>query len=128
VEYLLTTGLGPAVRDQIAGSDLLHRLNDGGDTVPGVEYTVIESNLDEIVTPYTSAFLAGPHVTNILLQDQCRTDFTEHLGITFDPIALHDVLNALDPAHATAPNCTLVLPLDGGGLDAMAIKSGKELP
>ena len=30
-------------------------------------------------------------------------------------IALHDVLNALDPAGATPPACTLVLPALGGG-------------
>lgn len=119
VEYLLTKGLGPAVRDQIAGSAVLRKLNAGGETVPGVRYTVIETNLDEIVTPYTSAFLTGPHVRNILLQDQCTTDATEHLGITFDPIALHDVLNALDPAHATPPDCTLVLPVDGGTLSGV---------
>lgn len=114
VEYLLTAGLGPAVRDQIAGSDVLRRLNAGAETVPGVEYTVIQTDLDEVVTPYTSAFLTGPHVTNILLQDRCRTDYTEHLGITFDPIALGYVRNALDPAHAVEPRCTLVLPVAGG--------------
>jgi hypothetical protein len=37
---------------------------------PRVSYTVIESANDEVVTPYTSAFLSGPGVTNILLQSQ----------------------------------------------------------
>ena len=50
----------------------LERLNAGGDTVPGVQYTVIESKYDEVVTPYTSAFLSGPNVRNILVQDQLR--------------------------------------------------------
>lgn len=128
VEYLLTTGLGPAVRDQIAGSPVLRDLNAGGDTVPGVDYTVIQTDLDEIVTPYTSAFLHGPNVTNVLLQDQCRTDATEHIGITFDPIALRDVLNSLDPAHAKPPNCTLVLPVNGGGLDREVLQAGTDQP
>jgi hypothetical protein len=114
VPQLLTTGLGPSVRDQMVGSAFLDRLNAGADTVPGVRYTVIESSLDEVVTPYTSAFLAGPGVTNILLQRQCPGDLSDHLAISFDAVALRDVLNALDPAHAVAPRCDLTLPVNGG--------------
>jgi hypothetical protein len=68
-----------------------------------------------VVTPYTSAFLSGPNVTNITLQDQCARDLVEHVGIIYDAIALHDVLNALGPAGATPPACMLVLPALGGG-------------
>lgn len=113
--YLLGAGMGPAVTDQIAGSAFLRDLNAGRETEPGVDYTVIQTSFDEVVTPYTSAFLAGDNVTNILLQNQCPADYSEHLGITFDAVALGDVLNALDPAHAKAPDCTLTLPLNGGG-------------
>ncbi len=77
----------PACLQQIAGSAFLDHLNAGGDTVPGVEYTVIETRYDEIVTPYRSAELQGPDVTNIRLQDDCRLDHSEHLSITFDHIA-----------------------------------------
>jgi triacylglycerol esterase/lipase EstA (alpha/beta hydrolase family) len=115
VPQLLTTGLGPSVRDQIVGSAFLEKLNAGGDTVPGVRYTVIQSSRDEVVTPYTSAFLAGPGVTNILLQQECPADQSDHLGISFDALALRHVLNALDPAHAVAPRCQATLPVDGGG-------------
>ena len=100
------------------GSSFLDELNAGGDTVPGPTYTVIETKYDEVVTPYTSAFLSGPNVTNITLQEQCAPDLVEHLGIIYDSIALQDVLNALDPAHATPPACTLVLPGLGGGSGA----------
>jgi triacylglycerol esterase/lipase EstA (alpha/beta hydrolase family) len=104
-----------ACEQQFVGSSFLEELNAGGDTVPGPSYTVIETRYDEVVTPYTSAFLSGPNVTNITLQDQCARDLVDHVGIIYDAIALHDVLNALDPAGATAPACTLVLPALGGG-------------
>ena len=114
VTELLSAGLGRSVADQRAGSPFLTRLDEGGDTVPGVRYTVIQTRLDEIVTPYTSAYLDGPNVTNITLQRQCPVDLSDHLGISFDAVALRDVLNALDPAHAVAPGCHPTLPVNGG--------------
>ncbi len=99
---------------QQAGSSFLANLNAGGDTVAGVSYTVIESRYDEVVTPYSSAFLTGPGVTNITLQDQCSLDFGEHLSMPYDHIADIDVLNALDPTHQQAPLCYPVAPVSGG--------------
>ena len=90
------------------------KLNSGGDTVAGIDYTVIESRNDEVVTPYTSAFLSGPHVTNITLQDQCALDQGEHLSMGYDHIADADVLTALDPSHPQHPLCTPVAPVLGG--------------
>lgn len=107
-------GYCPACSEQYAGSPFMTHLNAGGDTVPGPNYTVIETRYDEVVTPYTSAFLAGPHVSNITLQDQCGLDFSDHLAIIYDPVALGDVMNALDPTHAVPPPCRLVLPGVGG--------------
>jgi len=108
------TSLCAACTEQIAGSPFLTQLNAGGDTVPGVRYTVIETRYDEVVTPSSSAFLSGPNVTNVWLQDQCWLDFADHLAVIYDPIALRDVLNALDPAHARRPWCTFVAPVLGG--------------
>ncbi len=80
-----------------------------------MKYTVIESDNDEVVTPYTSAFLAtAPNVTNILLQNQCALDQGEHLSMPYDHIADADVLTALDPADPQHPACTPVLPVSGG--------------
>jgi triacylglycerol esterase/lipase EstA (alpha/beta hydrolase family) len=111
----LVGSLCPACSEQQYGSALLGKLNAGGGTVASVRYTVIQSRNDEVVTPFTSAFLAaGPNVTNVLLQDQCRLDHGEHLSMPYDHIADRDVLNALDPAHAAQPRCTLVLPIVGG--------------
>ncbi|MEW2523852.1 alpha/beta fold hydrolase [Streptomyces sp. NPDC047071] len=105
VEALLTTAT-PGLADQIAGSKFLTRLNAGGDTVPGVRYTVIATRYDEVVTPYRSQFLDGPNVRNVLLQDLCPVDLSEHVAIgALDRIAHHEVANALDPAHATPTTC-----------------------
>jgi len=105
----------PACAEQEAGSSFITKLNAGGETSPRVNYTVIESDNDEVVTPYTSAFLpAASNVTNILLQDQCSLDQGEHLSMPYDHIADADVLTALDPALPQHPACTTVLPVSGG--------------
>ncbi len=109
-----TGALCPACQQQSAGSPFLTELNSGGETVPGVAYTVIESRYDEVVTPYTSAFLSGPGVTDILLQNQCPLDLGEHLSMPYDHIADADVLTALDPAHPVHPACTPIAPVVGG--------------
>lgn len=103
-----------ACQQQVRGSDFMTALNSGGDTVAGVKYTVIETVYDEVVTPYSSEFLSGPNVTNILLQDSCWVDYAEHLAVIYDHIALRYVLNALDPAHAQSPVCYYVAPGNGG--------------
>jgi triacylglycerol esterase/lipase EstA (alpha/beta hydrolase family) len=100
----------PALADQIAGSPFLTRLNEGGDTVPGVQYTVIATRYDQVVTPYRSQYLDGPNVRNVLVQDLCPVNLSEHVAIgTIDRIAFHEVANALDPARATPTTCASVI-------------------
>ncbi|WP_328920905.1 lipase family protein [Streptomyces sp. NBC_00208] len=99
----------PGLADQMAGSPFITKLNAGGDTVPGVRYTVIATRYDEVVTPYRTQYLDGPNVRNVLLQDLCPVDLSEHVAIgTVDLIAYHEVANALDPAHATPTTCASV--------------------
>lgn len=100
----------PALAQQVVGSDFMTRLNAGGDTVPGVRYTVIATRYDEVVTPYRTQFLTGDNVRNVLLQDLCPLDLSEHalIGLV-DKIAFHEVANALDPARATPTTCASVL-------------------
>ncbi|MEI5010274.1 alpha/beta fold hydrolase [Streptomyces sp. PmtA] len=99
----------PGLADQMAGSAFLTKLNEGGDTVPGVRYTVIATKYDEVVTPWRSAFLDGPNVKNVTLQDLCAIDLSEHVAIgLFDRIAYHEVVNALDPAKAKPTTCASV--------------------
>jgi triacylglycerol esterase/lipase EstA (alpha/beta hydrolase family) len=109
-----TGALCPACEEQIVGSAFLAELNSGGDTVSGVDYTVIQTRYDQVVTPYTSAFLSGSNVKNILLQNQCILDLGDHLSMPYDHIADADVLTALDPLHPRHPLCTPILPTEGG--------------
>lgn len=96
-------GLSPAIalvcqacQQQMVDSDFMKLLNGGGDTVPGVEYTVIATRYDTVVTPYTSSFLTGDNVTNILLQDRAPLDFSGHFAVNFDPVVHRMVFDALD--------------------------------
>jgi triacylglycerol lipase len=100
-----------ACQQQQTGAAFLTQLNAGAETPPPVDYTVIETVYDEVVIPYTSAFLSGPaaRVTNITLQQRCPTKFVGHLGITTDAVAFQWVENALasnGPANPNfAPSC-----------------------
>ena len=99
--------------EQEEGSAFLEALN-ASPTAAGVSYTVIESWDDEVVTPYTNAFLpAAPNVTNITVNRQCLLDSSDHLEIVADPVAMADMLNALDPAHPVRVPCLVVLPVTG---------------
>jgi triacylglycerol esterase/lipase EstA (alpha/beta hydrolase family) len=80
---------------QRAGSDFLTALNNPDETPGDVDYTQVETRYDQVVVPYTSAFLAdGPQTTNVLLQDRCPADASEHLTIPMDPQAIAWVLDA----------------------------------
>jgi triacylglycerol esterase/lipase EstA (alpha/beta hydrolase family) len=95
----------PACTDQIVGSDFITTLNAGAETVPGVNYTVIATRNDQIVTPFTSGFLEGAAVDNITLQDVCADDTTEHVGMSFNDTVLTLTLNALDPQNPREVTC-----------------------
>ena len=111
----LTNAVAPALNEMIPGSAFLAAFRSGGTSkVAGITYTNITTKDDELVTPYTSGFEAGE--TNLVVQNYCSTDYTEHFEIAADPVAAALVLNALDPAHPRAVPCTLVLPFVGTGV------------
>ncbi|MDT4939748.1 MAG: triacylglycerol lipase [Pseudonocardiales bacterium] len=98
--------------EMLTGSAFMTHIRTGGVAVPGITYTNIVTKYDELVAPYTSGVEPGMH--NIVLQNQCPLDLSDHLEIAADPVASVDVLNALDPAHPRAVPCRLVLPFVGG--------------
>jgi len=105
-------GCTACAEQEAVGSQFLDRLNRGDETPGPTDYTVIQTIYDEVVIPYTSAFLDGPaaRVTNVGLQTRCPGDITGHIGIATDPVALQWVEDALarpgpaDPAFR--PRCT----------------------
>ena len=109
VPQAITSGLADngcgSCPEFIHGSDFLARMSSGGGPrVPGVTYTMIMAKYDELVVPYTSGHMDGAN--NLVLQDQCPADPSEHLALATNPNALIDVLNALDPAHPRPVDCT----------------------
>lgn len=94
-----------ACAQQAAGSQFLAQLNAGDGLPPPVDYTMIETRLDLVVTPFASAFVRGPasRTTNVLLQDACPGDAADHLTITTDPVAAQWVEQALGAAGPADP-------------------------
>jgi triacylglycerol lipase len=106
------TLIGPAFGQMDANSSFIAQMRAGGVAVPGISYTNIVTRYDELVQPYTSGI--EPGMTNVVVQDLCKLDFTEHFEIAADRVASVVVLNTLDPAHPRPVPCTLVLPFVGG--------------
>ncbi|MFT4125036.1 MAG: lipase [Gordonia sp. (in: high G+C Gram-positive bacteria)] len=85
--------------------------------LPGVRYTNIVTRDDEIVTPYSVGLLPGPpgtSVTNIVVQNGCPADHSDHLSLVANRRSAALVLNALDPAHPRPVPCVPVRPVVGG--------------
>jgi hypothetical protein len=103
-----------ACDEQIVGSSFLSNLNQTP-TQPGVKYVVIETKDDEVVTPFTNAFLpAASNVQNITLQNQCPQDASDHISIPYDSNALQDMINALGADNPSfQPKCAAVGAIDG---------------
>ncbi|APE33555.1 lipase [Nocardia mangyaensis] len=110
--------VGHAGIQQTIGSDFVNTLNANGDTVAGVDYTVVGTRYDEVTNPYDLTFLeAGPGATvdNITLQDGCEQDVSDHLTMMYSPRALSIVLRALDPVGSPNLACEFNPWLVGGG-------------
>jgi hypothetical protein len=109
-----TTGLlellgAPSLPEQEETSPFIKKLFGSGDPiVAGVRYAVIETNHDEVVTPYTHAFLNGSGITNITIQEQCPADPVAHIGMFDDSPSLQNVLNQLSstPNPSFKAGCT----------------------
>ena len=110
----LTDALEPYSAGQmVTGSDFLAEMHAGGVYAPGVAYVNIMTRYDEAVLPYTSGYLEGSNATNIVVQDGCAQDFSDHMAIAASVRSQRYVLNALDPAHSEPVPCVFVAPFFG---------------
>lgn len=82
---------------QRSQSAFIAALNAGPETFPGISYTEISTDLDEVVTPSTSAYLSGPkrRVTNLSVQQVCPGEVVDHFGMSYDNAAWLAGLDAL---------------------------------
>jgi pimeloyl-ACP methyl ester carboxylesterase len=99
----------PSLPEQEESSAFVKKLFGSGEpVVSGVRYVVIETEHDEVVTPYAHAFLSGSNVTDITIQSQCPKDPVAHIGMFDDSPALQNVLNQLSasPSPTFSATCS----------------------
>lgn len=103
---LLTKGVQCfACSDLVKGGAAVKELTDGPIAQPGIDYTIIATKFDALVTPTSTSFVDEPGVDNSYIQDTCRFDPVGHVGIAFDSTVTQLITNALDPANATKVRC-----------------------
>ncbi|HHY08160.1 MAG TPA: alpha/beta fold hydrolase [Corynebacteriales bacterium] len=89
----------PAARDLMPNSSFIRELHSPSPVMPGVNYTVIATRYDEMVTPVKSQFLpAGPNVKNYLLQEMCPQAFATHGTMAMHPVVFQLLENVLGDA------------------------------
>lgn len=106
---LADLGQFPGVLDQTTYSDHTNALfpNNSSDVPDGPKYTVIATNQDRVVTPYTTQTLSGKDVNNVVLQDKCPKDKAGHIGLLNDDPTMQLTTNALaDGPKNFQPKCT----------------------
>ncbi len=103
----------PPMTQLLSGSEFMNDVYGGGDTRPGVTYTVIASSADPVIAPYEHTYLDGPDVTNVLLQQDCDLDHSDHEAALYSPRVWQFVLNALQPDAAGPVPCVEVAPAGG---------------
>ncbi|MFC9769082.1 esterase/lipase family protein [Rhodococcus jostii] len=90
--------LSQAAVQQVIGSAFITKLNEGGDTDAGVQYTAIATKYDRVSTPPANSFLrAGKDATvhNLFVQDIHPDDHVTHQGLSKDSNVVELVETAL---------------------------------
>jgi triacylglycerol esterase/lipase EstA (alpha/beta hydrolase family) len=103
---LLTKGVQCfACSDLVDGGAAVKELTAGPIAQSGIDYTVIATRFDALVTPTSTSFVDEPGVDNSYVQDTCRFDPVGHIGMAFDTTVLQLATNALDPRTAVDVKC-----------------------
>jgi triacylglycerol esterase/lipase EstA (alpha/beta hydrolase family) len=104
-------GCAPAVWQQRRTSEFIAALNSYQETFPGISYTEIYSQNDEIVVPNaneegsSSVHTGGGQIVNIAVQEVCPGHTADHLAMgSYDPVGYALALDAVThagPAQAS---------------------------
>lgn len=103
----------PMLPNSVLVADMLAR----GDTLPGVNYTIISSEYDTMITPIENTWMKavpGATVTNVNLQKGCPNNHSDHHAIVFDPRAWDYTLIGLGTKGVT-PRCVTTHPMIATG-------------
>ena len=111
-------GCAPAIWQQRNDAHFIAALNSYQETFPGVSYTNIYTNADEVVVPNfgpaasSALHSGGGRITNVAIQAVCPLDLTEHIGLgTYDATAYAIAMDALthpgpaDPGRVSRTVC-----------------------
>src|SRR5436190_11290501 len=98
-------GCAPAVWQQRASSPFIAALNSFAETFPGISYTEVYSQNDEIVVPNldesgsSSLHTGGGQIANIAVQQVCPGHVADHLAMgSYDPVGYALALDAVTHA------------------------------
>lgn len=104
VSRIVRSVLGGCAEDQIVDSDVINHINRDGHTVPGVDYTMIGTRYDEVVTPWRTQFLTpgeGASVRNHCVQSDGNSgDWSDHLSICYSPRSFDLILERLSDSDS----------------------------
>ncbi|MDT8912346.1 alpha/beta fold hydrolase [Amycolatopsis sp. PS_44_ISF1] len=89
----------PVGADLVEGGPAVVALSTGPVARPGIDYTIITSRSDELVTPTETSFVREPGVKNQYVQDLCPKDSVGHIGEAYDLNVWYMIRKALDPEH-----------------------------
>lgn len=96
--------------DQEAGSSVVRALENGAIAQPGVNYTIIETRNENVVTPVGSSFIRERGVKNEYVQSSCPFDSVDHADLSYDRVVFRLVLNALGRESTSSPDCLVEFP------------------
>jgi pimeloyl-ACP methyl ester carboxylesterase len=97
----------PACSELVTGSSLVNSLDTNPIAQPGIDYTIIASTHDELVTPFGTEFVSASNVTDETVQNFCPLDPVGHIGLAYDTDVAQLVRNALDPAQPVPVTCSV---------------------
>ncbi|KAF9272596.1 hypothetical protein BGZ68_002288, partial [Mortierella alpina] len=107
----IVSPLCKACTQVVIHSDFLAELNADGDAFPDINYLMITSKTDELVTPYSNGFLrtTGPNVHNVATQDLCGFDNQGHISQAYDPIVYNAIETFLRTNDIQGVNCKSII-------------------